>query len=258
MDFLVETLFFLFVSTMFTFFFLFVFPNSHFFSPHVVPLFFLYLHFCHPFFSFFFFQFCSFFTFFSSLFSLVFPFPIVFQYFQCFFFVFFFIVSVLFLVVSFFFLFFFCFFFPLFVFFFLSFLLFFLKYFCFSGALACIIMHALLVSCPFTCQAFNVVRRAFFLRAIVFFLWKCRFMGCGDANTHVRKLHDSTKTSQHATRDPTTQQQGWRYGLVSPWRLDHTCGSRQDIHSTRVPIKMGRLWMARHHTTDNRSTAQPG
>ena len=25
---------------------------------------------------------------------------------------------------------------------------------------------------------------------------------CGNANTIVRKLHDSTKTSQHATRDP--------------------------------------------------------
>ena len=68
---------------------------------------------------------------------------------------------------------------------------------------------------------------------------------CGNTNTNVRKLHDSTKTSQHATRDPTTQQQGWRFGLVSPWRLDHTRGSRQDIHSTRVPITMGRLWMAR-------------
>ena len=45
-------------------------------------------------------------------------------------------------------------------------------------------------------------------------------------------------TLQHATRDPTTQQQGWRFGLVSPWRLDHTRGSRQDIHSTRVPITM--------------------
>ena len=41
-------------------------------------------------------------------------------------------------------------------------------------------------------------------------------------------------TSQHATRDPTTQQQGWRSDQVLPWRLDHTPGSRQDIHSTRT------------------------
>ena len=27
---------------------------------------------------------------------------------------------------------------------------------------------------------------------------------CGNTNTHVRKLHVSTMTSQHATRDPTT------------------------------------------------------
>ena len=73
---------------------------------------------------------------------------------------------------------------------------------------------------------------------------------CGHTNTNVRKLHVSTMTSQHATRDPTTQQQGWRFGLVSPWRLDHTRGSRQDIHSTRVPITMGRLWMARYHHND--------
>ena len=66
-------------------------------------------------------------------------------------------------------------------------------------------------------------------------------------DTNVLKLHDSTKTSQHATRDPTTQQQGWRSGLVSRWRLDHTRGSRQEIHSSRVPITMGRLWMARNH-----------
>ena len=55
----------------------------------------------------------------------------------------------------------------------------------------------------------------------------CR-RGCGNTHTNVRKLHVSTMTSQHATRDPTTQQQGWRFGLVSPWRLDHTRGSRQD------------------------------
>ena len=67
--------------------------------------------------------------------------------------------------------------------------------------------------------------------------------GYWDTNTNVLKLHDSTKTSQHATRDPTTRQQGWRSGLVSPWRLDHTRGSRQDIHSARVPITM----MARNH-----------
>ena len=60
---------------------------------------------------------------------------------------------------------------------------------------------------------------------------------CGDAYTNVRKLHDSTKTSQ---------QQGWRSFLVSPWRLDHTRGSRQDIHSARVPGSPGRLWMARN------------
>ena len=70
---------------------------------------------------------------------------------------------------------------------------------------------------------------------------------CGDTNTNVRKLHDSTKTSQHATGDPTTQQLGWRFGPVSPWRLDHTRGSGQDIHSTRVPGSPGRLWMARYH-----------
>ena len=29
-------------------------------------------------------------------------------------------------------------------------------------------------------------------------------------------------TKGQNTRDPTTQQQGWRFGLVSPWRLDHT------------------------------------
>ena len=29
--------------------------------------------------------------------------------------------------------------------------------------------------------------------------------GCGNTNTTVRKLHDSKKTSQHATRDPTLE-----------------------------------------------------
>ena len=62
-------------------------------------------------------------------------------------------------------------------------------------------------------------------------------------------------THEHATRDPTTQQQGWRSDLVSPWRLDHTRGSRQDIHSTRVPGSPGRLWMARlpPQTTSDRT-----
>ena len=60
---------------------------------------------------------------------------------------------------------------------------------------------------------------------------------------------------EHATRDPTTQQQGWRSDLVSPWRLDHTRGSRQDIHSTRVPGSPGSLWMARlpPQTTSDRT-----
>ena len=71
--------------------------------------------------------------------------------------------------------------------------------------------------------------------------------GVGIQTPMYEKLHDSTKTSQHATRDPTTQQQGWRFGPVSPLRLDHTHRSRQDIHSTRVPITMERLWMARNH-----------
>ena len=73
---------------------------------------------------------------------------------------------------------------------------------------------------------------------------------CGNTNTNVRRLHVSRMTSQHATRDPTTQQQGWRFGLVSPWRQDHTRGSRQDIHSARVPGSPGRLWMARYHHND--------
>ena len=73
---------------------------------------------------------------------------------------------------------------------------------------------------------------------------------CGNANTNVRKLHVSTMTSQHATRDPTTQQQGGHFGLVSSWRLDHTRGFRQDIHSTRVPGSPGTLWMARNHHND--------
>ena len=72
---------------------------------------------------------------------------------------------------------------------------------------------------------------------------------CGDTNTYVRKLHDPTKTSQHATRDTTTQQQGW------PWRLDNTRGSRQDIHSARVPGSPGRLWMARNHHDLKKTTA---
>ena len=74
---------------------------------------------------------------------------------------------------------------------------------------------------------------------------------CGNANTNVRKHHDSTKTSQHTTRDPTLQQQDWRFSLVSPWRLDHTRGSRQDIHSTRVPGSPGRDTT----TTHKKSTA---
>ena len=69
---------------------------------------------------------------------------------------------------------------------------------------------------------------------------------CGNTNTNARKLHVFTVTSQHATRDPTTQRQGWRFCQVSPWRPDHTRGSRQDIHSTRVPITVGKL-MARYH-----------
>ena len=75
----------------------------------------------------------------------------------------------------------------------------------------------------------------------------------GNTNTNVRKLHVSTVTSQHATRDPTTQQQGWPFGLVSPWRQDHTRGSQQDIHSTRVLGSPGRLWMARnrHNAQEN-------
>ena len=66
-------------------------------------------------------------------------------------------------------------------------------------------------------------------------------------------LHDDLH--EHATRDPTTQQQGWRSDLVSPCRLDHTRGSRQDIHSTRVPGSPGRLWMARlpPQTTSDRT-----
>ena len=39
---------------------------------------------------------------------------------------------------------------------------------------------------------------------------------CGNTYSNVRRLHVSTMTPQHATRDPTTQQQGWRFGLV-PW-----------------------------------------
>ena len=59
---------------------------------------------------------------------------------------------------------------------------------------------------------------------------------CGDANTNVCKLHVSTKTSQHATRDPTTQQQGWRFGPVSPWRLDDTLcpGKTSTVHGCLV------------------------
>ena len=75
-----------------------------------------------------------------------------------------------------------------------------------------------------------------------------QYCACGNTDTNVRKRHVSMMTSQHATRNPpTTQQQGWRFGQVSPWRLDHTRGSRQDIHSTRVPGSPGRLWMARYH-----------
>ena len=40
----------------------------------------------------------------------------------------------------------------------------------------------------------------------------------------------STMTPQHATRDATTQQQGWSSDLVSPWRLDPTRGSQQPYH----------------------------
>ena len=69
----------------------------------------------------------------------------------------------------------------------------------------------------------------------------------GNTNTNVRKLHVSTMTSQRATRDPTTQQQGWRCGLVSLWRLDRTRGSQQDIHSARMLGSPGRLWMAPYH-----------
>ena len=52
----------------------------------------------------------------------------------------------------------------------------------------------------------------FFLR-FLFFFHVFFFDCCGNTNTDVRKLHDSTKTSQHGTRDPTTQQQGWRLWL---------------------------------------------
>ena len=45
------------------------------------------------------------------------------------------------------------------------------------------------------------------------------FESCGNTNTNVRKLHASTMTTQHATQPHN--QQGWRFGLVSPWRLDH-------------------------------------
>ena len=41
----------------------------------------------------------------------------------------------------------------------------------------------------------------------------------------IRVFHVSMMTS--TTRDPTTQQQGWRSDLVSPWGPDHTRGSRQ-------------------------------
>ena len=48
----------------------------------------------------------------------------------------------------------------------------------------------------------------------------------------------------HNTRHET-QPHNNEVGLVSPWKLDHTGGSRQDINTTRVPITMGNLWMAR-------------
>ena len=69
---------------------------------------------------------------------------------------------------------------------------------------------------------------------------------CWDTNTLV--LTSDTPRRPHNTRyDPTTLQHFWRSDPVSPWRLDHTRGSRQDIHRTRVPITTGRLWLARYH-----------
>ena len=64
-------------------------------------------------------------------------------------------------------------------------------------------------------------------------------------NTRPHKL--ATTTDEHL--DPTKHQQGWRFDLVSSWRRGHTRGSRQDIHSTRVPGSPGRLRMAHNQTT---------
>ena len=71
----------------------------------------------------------------------------------------------------------------------------------------------------------------------------------GEAETRSCVSSDSTRVTAllFCGGDPTTQQQGWRFGLVSPWRQDHTRGSRQDIHSTQEPITMGRVWMAKNH-----------
>ena len=53
--------------------------------------------------------------------------------------------------------------------------------------------------------------------------------------------NSTTPRRPHNTRHETQP------GPVSPWKLDHTRGSRQDICSTRVPGSPWRLWMARNH-----------
>ena len=66
----------------------------------------------------------------------------------------------------------------------------------------------------------------------------------------------STTTSQHATRDPTTQQQGWRCGPVSPgdWITPMGPGRTSTVHGCLV--RQGGCGWPETTTTTKTTTAR--